>query len=111
MKKLLYYTRKPIDSNYYDARIAFSMHLALENDGKYVPLNHNSGVLFALATENEDGSLNPKCLKNPCVFKMRDGRFGISAIRTDGEGNADYESEGSIVIFVSNDLIKYMTII
>ena len=107
MKKLLYYTRKPIDSNYYDARIAFSMHLALENDGKYVPLNHNSGVLFALATENEDGSLNPKCLKNPCVFKMKDGRFGISAIRTDGEGNADYESEGSIVIFVSNDLIKY----
>lgn len=107
MKQLLYYTREPIDSNYYDARIAFSMHLAIEKDGVYIPLNHNSGVLFALATENEDGSLNPKCLKNPYVFKMADGNFGIAAIRTDGEGNTDDESIGSIILFTSRDFIKY----
>ena len=107
MKQLLYYTRKPIDSKYYDARIAFSMHLAIGENGNFTPLNHNSGVLFALATENDDGSLNPKCIKNPCVFTMKDGSFGIVAVRTDGEGEEDFESEGSIVAFVSRDLIKY----
>ena len=60
---VLSYTRKPIDSVLYDARLAYSMHLALSDDGQnYRGLNHNSGVLFALATENEDGSLNPMSL-------------------------------------------------
>ncbi len=107
MKQLLYYTRKPIDSKYYDARIAFSMHLAIGENGNFTPLNHNSGVLFALATENEDGSLNPKCLRDPNVFEMKDGSFGIIAVRTDGEGEEDFESVGSVAAFVSRDLIKY----
>ena len=55
MKELIYYTRKPIDSVYYDARIAYSMHLGINNGTKFEALNHNSGVLFALATENKDG--------------------------------------------------------
>lgn len=128
MKQLLYYTRKPIDSKYYDARIAYSMHLAIQADAaeadamqtdaaqadgiqadakRFVPLNHNSGVLFALATENEDGSLNPKCIKSPYIFELKDKTYGITAIRTDGEGERDPESRGSIVIFESVDLIKY----
>lgn len=73
MKELLYYTRKPIDSVYYDARIAYSMHLGINNGTKFEALNHNSGVLFALATENRDGSLNPKCLRNPFIFYKKDG--------------------------------------
>ncbi len=64
MAYLLSYTRQPIDSVHYDPRLACSMHLALSRDGAdYDALNHNSGVLFAKATQQEDGSLNPKSLK------------------------------------------------
>ena len=76
MRKLLCYTRKPIDEFYYDPRLAYSMHLALEINGKVQALNHNSGVLFPLATENANGSLNPKCLRHPYIFNMNNDTFG-----------------------------------
>ena len=48
---LLNYTRKPVSSILYDARLAYSMHLAISDDGeKFQALNHNSGVLFVKAT-------------------------------------------------------------
>ena len=62
-----------IDSVYYDARLAYSMHLMLEEDGKLLVLNHNSGVLFAKATENEDGSLNPKSIRYPYIHSRKEG--------------------------------------
>ena len=69
MPFLLSYKRKEIDSVFYDARLAFSLHLAVSKDGKnFVALNHNSGVLFAKASENDDGSLNPKTLGFPIFF-------------------------------------------
>ena len=50
MPFLLSYTRKDIDSVFYDARLAFSLHLAVSKDGKnFVALNHKSGVLCAMA--------------------------------------------------------------
>lgn len=107
MKTLLCYTREPIDEYYYDARLAYSMHLALDVDGQIRALNHNSGVLFPIATENENGSLNPKCLKHPYIFAIKDGGFGVIAVRTDGEGNDDEESKGSIILFGSSDLLAY----
>ena len=70
MAYLLNYTRQPIDEKLYDPRLAYSMHLALGEDGlTYEALNHNSGVLFVKATENGDGSLNPKSLKNKSEAK------------------------------------------
>lgn len=82
MAYLLNYTRKPINEFLYDPKLAYSMHLALSEDGKeYQALNHNSGVLFAKATENEDGSLNAKSLKNPWLFPIGKERFGVAAVR------------------------------
>ena len=84
MSKLLCYTRKPIDNVLYDPKLAYSMHLAVEENGRFEPLNHNSGVLFVKATENEDGSLNPKSIRNPYLFAMKDGSFGVLAVRQTG---------------------------
>ena len=107
-KLLLSYTRKPINEKLYDPRLAFSMHLAIqEEDGSFTALNHNSGVLFAKATENEDGSLNPKSIKNPFLFSLKEGGFGVVAIRTNGEGDQDEESKGSVMLFTSDDLNTY----
>lgn len=65
VRDILCYTRKPIDEFYYDPKLAYSMHLALGGEEGFQALNHNSGVLFARATENEDGSLNAKASAAP----------------------------------------------
>ena len=107
VKDILCYTRKPIDEFYYDPKLAYSMHLALREEGKFHALNHNSGVLFAKATENEDGSLNAKSIRNPYLFVMRDGTYGVLAVRVDGDGGEDVESTGKAIFFTSHDLLEY----
>lgn len=108
MAYLLNYTRRPEEDMIYGPRLAYSMHLAVSADGKeYRALNHNSGVLFVKATENRDGSLNPKSLKNPWLFPLPDGRFGVAAVRIEGDGGDDGESRGCVVLFTSGDLLEY----
>lgn len=129
MKQVLCYTREPIDEFYYDPKLAYSMHLAIGDNagddgtddagnnvrrggsgdgiGSFQPLNHNSGVLFAKATENEDGSLNPKSIQNPYLFVRKDGTFGVAAVRTGGDGEEDAQSAGSVLLFASRDLLEY----
>ena len=107
MKKLWSYTREPIDEVYYDPRLAYSMHLMLEEDGEVTVLNHNSGVLFAKATENEDGSLNPKSIRYPYIHSLGNGEYEILAIRTLADGEPDEESEGKVLSFITKDFISY----
>lgn len=107
MSKLLCYTRKPIDNVLYDPKLAYSMHLALQEGEFFRSLNHNSGVLFALATENEDGSLNPMSLRNPWVFPLKDGGYGVAAVRICGDGEEDETSRGSILLWSTRDLVVY----
>ena len=136
MTYLLGYTRKPIDNVYYDARLAYSLHLAVglnSGDGTvFTALNHNSGVLFAKATENTDGSLNPKTIKEPVIFKLNANEakkiyseansnsrnknsggnsgsynFGVTALRFGGDGEEDLESSGKAFLFCTNDFLDY----
>lgn len=108
MPYILGYTRLPIDNVYYDARLAYSLHLAVSNDGKnFTALNHNSGVLFAKATENADGSLNPKTIKSPVIFKEDEGAFGVAALRFGGDGEDDSESQGKAFVFHTKDFLEY----
>ncbi len=110
-KRVLCYTRLPINEKLYDPKLAYSMHLAINERGEgFRALNHNSGVLFALATENSDGSLNPKSIKNPYLFKRKEGDFGVMAIRVEGNGEVDGESKGKVLFFTSKDLIEYQEI-
>ena len=105
---LLNYTRKPVSSILYDARLAYSMHLAISDDGeKFQALNHNSGVLFVKATENEDGSLNPKSIKNPFIFQLKEEGYGVVAVRTKADGEDDEESRGCVVLFFTKDFLEY----
>lgn len=105
---VLGYTREPIDNVLYDPRLAYSLHLALSGDGVHFGgLNHNSGVLFALATENGDGSLNPMSLKNPWLFRLRDGRYGVLAVRIPGDGGEDESSRGAVLFWTTKDLLEY----
>ena len=107
MAYLLSYTRLPIDNILYDPRLAYSMHLALSEDGKtYQALNHNSGVLFVKATENEDGSVTPWSLIHPVMFAMEEG-YGVLAKRISSEGDEDPESTGKRLYFTTKDFLEY----
>lgn len=105
---VLCYTREPMEDILYATKLAYSMHLAYSEDGvKFQALNHNSGVLFARATDNEDGTMNAKSLKNPYLFKLADGNFGVVAVRTTADGQEDEESKGAVLVFTSLDLLQY----
>ena len=128
MAFLLSYTRKEIDSVFYDARLAFSLHLAVSKDGKnFVALNHNSGVLFAKASENDDGSLNPKTLGFPIIVSKNDlqelgivsfddGKsvsyneidksYAVAAVLLGPDGQ-DFQKSKSAVLFFTDDFVHY----
>ncbi len=105
---ILSYTREAKEEQIYSPKLAYSMHLAYSNDGEnFQTLNHNSGVLFAKATENDNGSLNAKSLKKPYIFYLEDGTFGVIAVRTEPDGKNDEESKGQVLFFTSEDLLQY----
>lgn len=105
---VLCYTRHPQEAQVYSPKLAYSMHLACSEDGiHYEELNHHSGVLFALAVEQPNGTLVAKSLKQPYLFRMADGTFGIAAIRTEADGAPDEESKGAVLLFTSADLLHY----
>lgn len=108
---ILCYTRKPQEGAIYSEKLALSMHLAFSVDGvNFEALNHNSGVLFAKATDHEDGTMNAKSLKCPYLFQLENGLFGVIAIRTEAEGGDDEQSKGQALFFVSEDLLQYKEI-
>ena len=62
-------------------------------------------LFVARATENADGSLNPKSLKNPYIVRLADGSFEIHAVRIEGDGQA--EEKETELCFKSYDLVVY----
>ena len=107
------------------------MHLAVSKDGKnFVALNHNSGVLFAKASENDDGSLNPKTLGFPIIVSKNDlqelgivsfddGKsvsyneidksYAVAAILLgpDGQDFQEKNNEKDAVLFFTDDFVHY----
>ncbi|MHA7964627.1 family 43 glycosylhydrolase [Paenibacillus sp. CAU 1782] len=105
---ILCYTRLPQEELLYAPKLAYSMHLAYSKNGRaYKALNNNSGVFFAKATDNENGTLTAKSLKKPYLFALKDGGFGVMAIRTEADGANDELSKGSVLLAVTNDLLQY----
>lgn len=108
VSRILFYTRLPQDHRVYGAKLAFSVHLGyMDEAGRYRPLNHNSGLLFAKAIDNRDETQVAKCLARPCGFRLRDGGFGIVAIRTGEQGEDDPDSAGKFLFYRSEDLLQY----
>lgn len=104
---LLCYTRMEI-KGLYDTRLAKSVHFAIsENGEKYLALNNNSGVLYGKATENEDGSLNAKCLDKPVIVKNGEAGYRVLCLRLDENGNPDNEMAGKAAEYTTKDFISF----
>ena len=110
--EILCYTRQPKEDIIYGNRMANSMHLAYRGeDGLFRPFHHNEGILYAKAVENTlSGVLDARSMKSPWIFLMKDGGYGVAAVRTGAEGEKDPDSEGCILFFISEDLVHYKEI-
>lgn len=94
--------------------VAYSMHLALQNaDGSYTPYNENYGIFFARSpkaqklNENLDGN-DYRSLKDPSLFRMADGTYGVISVRTNrGTATGDSTAKSSVLIATSEDLLTY----
>ena len=85
-----------------------SMHLALSENGReYELLRNNTGVLFPLASFTE-GKIEgtTKTLRYPWIFSKKDGSYGVCCVRRNQDGK-DPLSEGSVMLFSSENLIRY----
>lgn len=85
-----------------------AMHMAFSNDGKiFTPLRNNTAILFPKADLQTDviGGIT-KTLIHPWIFRRKDGKFGICAVRRN-QNAPDTSHKGSIMLFFSDDLIHY----
>lgn len=104
--KLLIYTRLPKDD--YTEALSYSIHLAFSEKGhEFIPFNQNYGILFAPGIINERDVIVGKGLINPYLFRTREGEFAIIATRVEQLGGMDADSKGSILLWLSKDLIHF----
>jgi GH43 family beta-xylosidase len=106
MAKLLCYTKKGED-NYRD--LNDSMHLALGCGGKvYTPLRNNTGILFPRA-DLDEGTMagTTKTLRQPWLFRYKDGSGGVLAVRFNNGGHPDPQSTGSVMVYRTNNFVFY----
>ena len=107
------YTRAPLAKDVYSGKLSYSLHLAHRTEnGSYESLYSNNGILYAKADISAANTLYPKNLKNPYVFAMPEGGYGIVAVRTDSSNEdmanaADDASKGKALLFTTEDFIHY----
>ena len=105
--KLLVYTRQ-ISEKSYPSGLARSIHIAVSRDGQhYQPLHQNYGILFAEAVIRSDNTICPKGVKNPVVFRMPEGGFGIAAVRVNEDGSGDEDCRGKLLLWKTADFIDF----
>jgi len=106
-EQILVYTRTAEPNSYPDG-LARSVHFARSVDGKhFTAMNENYGILFAKGTLTEQNTIRPKCVKNPVIFPMKDGGYGVMAVRTNEDGTPDEESKGKVLLWTTKDLIHF----
>src|SRR5699024_9639461 len=109
---LLAYDRVPTSSaEANNADIALSMHLAREQEDAWQPLNDNYGIFFASTADTppDSGTTSDivRSLRDPHVFYLADGSFGIVATRTARGGSPDGSETSHMLFARSSDLLSY----
>ena len=108
--RIMVYTRET-DAAQYPAGLSRSIHLACSRDGKnYEALNNNYGILFAEAAVDDADIIHAKGVKNPRIFAMPEGGFGIVAVRVNEDGSADEDSKGSVLLWTTADFKEFKKI-
>lgn len=113
--QVLAYNRNPTSvAEANNADVALSMHLALESDEGWAPLNENYGIFFPKtstpvpANGPSEGLI--RSLRDPHVFYQEDGTFGVVATRTLRGGGVENLQSSSILYARSADLLSYQEV-
>lgn len=101
------YTREA-EKDSYPYGLAYGIHMACSEDGeKFLPLNKNYGILFAEAIIMPDDTLSPRGVKEPKVFALAEGGFGIAAERVLENGEPDGDCAGKVLLWTTKDWIHF----
>ena len=113
--QLLAYHRTPttvVEAN--NADVALSMHLALDAGEGWSALNENYGVFFpkTSATPPAAGTTESilRSLRDPHLFYLADGDFGVVATRTARGGTSDGTQSSRLLFARSSDLLSYQEV-
>lgn len=110
LPKVVCYTRTGIAP-----KLGNALHLGYSEDGKsYIALN-NDACVMALRKVNDESGLTEKeriqgvmkTLDAPYIFRMKEGGFGIVALRTDQKGQPDISACGAFLFIRTQDLVHY----
>lgn len=84
------------------------MHLAYSRNGTdYLPLNKNYGILFEKGDISPENLILPRGVKEPRLFRMPDGAYGVCGIRILEAGTPDAEYQGMLVWWTTRDFIRF----
>ena len=108
--RVVCYTRTKVAT-----KLGNALHLGYSEDGRYyVALNNDACVMALRKVDNEPGLTEEqkipgvmKTLTAPYLFRMKEGGFGVVALRTDQNGISDVSATGSFLFIKSRDLVHY----
>lgn len=101
------YTRL-VDKDSYPEGLAYSIHMAGSQDREtFLPLNKNYGILFATAEIRQDDTICPKGVKEPRIFRLKEGGYGIAAVRVNENGERDESEQGKFLLWRTEDFISF----
>lgn len=108
--RVICYTRTEIPP-----KLGNALHLGYSEDGRcYVALNNDACVMALRKVDNEPNLTEEqkipglmKTLTAPYLFRMKEGGFGVVALRTDRNGNPDASAAGAFLLIKSRDLVDY----
>ncbi|MFB7249905.1 family 43 glycosylhydrolase [Microbacterium sp. NPDC056234] len=109
---LLAYSRTPTTANEANnADVALSVHLALAGSDGWAPLNDDYGIFFPKTSEevpaNGPSEALIRSLRDPHLFALPEGGYGIIATRV-ARGGASDGTQASHVLFArTDDLLSY----
>lgn len=102
------FTKEAVGEEYPSA-LAYSIHMAYssEEDGDYVTLNQDYGMLYTKAVVNEDNVIIEKGVKHPLVFACSDKGYIIIALRVNADGTIDESADGTYQCWYTDNMVKF----
>jgi GH43 family beta-xylosidase len=106
------YDRTPTtDQEANNADVALSLHLARATAGGWSAFNENYGIFFpGTSTAVPAGGTSDailRSLKDPSVFELEDGGYGVIATRVARGGGSDGTQTSQVLLATSKDLRSY----
>lgn len=100
------YTRV-VNKECYPAGLANSIHFSYMEDDKEIALHKNYGILFVEGRISDENTIIPRGVKNPKIFCMADGIYGICADIILENGLVDHICEGKVYLWTTSDFISF----